>query len=99
MTKEERQNYKVIKDSRLRRIAIGSGSTDQAVRDFLEKFKQMEQMMGGLSSMMSGGAMPGMPGSGQRKGFRADPNAMNPFGAQGKEKKKGSKSPWGKGYF
>jgi signal recognition particle subunit SRP54 len=99
MTKSERQDYKLIKDSRLKRIAMGSGSTEEAVRDFLGKFKQMEQMMGGLSSMMNGGAMPGMPGFGQKKGFRADPNAMNPFGDQGKKKDKNGKGPWGKGYF
>lgn len=99
MTKEERQNYKLIKDSRLKRIAMGSGSTEEAVRDFLGKFKQMEQMMGGLSSMMNGGALPGMPGFGQKKGFRADPNAVNPFAEQGKKKEKSGKGPWGKGYF
>ena len=43
-----------------------------------------------------------MPGFGQKKGFRADPNAMNPFGdlgGQGKKKEKSGKGPWGKGYF
>ncbi len=99
MTKAERQDYKIVKESRLKRIAQGSGSTEQAVKDFFMKFKQMEQMMGGMSAMMNGGGFPGMPGMGQKKGFRADPNAMNPFAAPGKEKKKTSKGPWGKGYF
>ncbi len=99
MTKAERQDYKIVKESRLKRIASGSGSTEQAVKDFLAKFKQMEQMMGGMSAMMNGGGFPGMPGMGPKKGFRADPNAMNPFEAMGKEKKKASKGPWGKGYF
>jgi signal recognition particle subunit SRP54 len=101
MTKEERQNYKVIKESRMARIARGSGSTEEAVKDFLGKFKQMEQMMGGLSSMMKGGGMPGfpgMPGMGPQKGFRHDADAMSQFSG-GKQKKKGSKGPWGKGYF
>jgi signal recognition particle subunit SRP54 len=94
MTNTERDNYKLIKDSRLKRIASGSGNSEESVRDFLKKFQQMEQMMGGLSSMMKGGAIPGM---GQQKGFRQDPEAMqNPFG---KQKKKGAKGPWGKGYF
>ncbi len=98
MTKEERQNYKVIKDSRIKRIALGSGNTEASVRDFLGKFKQMESMMGGLMSMMKGGmpGMPGMPGAGQQKGFRNQPN---PFEGMEKEKKKGGKNPWGKGYF
>lgn len=99
MTKAERENYKIIKESRLKRIATGSGSTEQAVKDFLSKFKQMEQMMGGMSAMMNGGGFPGMPGMGSKKGFRTDPNAVNPFGAMPKEKKKSGKGPWGKGYF
>jgi signal recognition particle subunit SRP54 len=103
MTKAERQDYKIIKDSRMKRIATGSGCTEQAVKEFLGKFKQMEQMMGGMSAMMNGGGFPGMPGMGPKKGFRQDPNAMPGFpgmdGLGGKEKKKGSKGPWGKGYF
>lgn len=103
MTKQERNDYKIIKESRLNRIAKGSGCTTEQVKDFLGKFKQMEQMMGGLSAMMNGKGfpgMPGMPGMGPQKGFRQDPNAMNPFGdLGGKQKKKGSKGPWGKGYF
>jgi signal recognition particle subunit SRP54 len=99
MTKEERQNYKVVKESRIKRIAKGSGNSEESVKDFLSKFKQMESMMGGLMSMMKGG-MPGMgmPGMapGQKKGFRPE---ANPFGEMGKEKKKGGKGPWGKGYF
>ncbi len=103
MTKQERQDYKIIKESRMKRIATGSGCTEQAVKDFLGKFKQMEQMMGGMSAMMNGGGFPGMPGMGQKKGFRTDPNAMPQFpgmpGVGGKDKKKGGKGPWGKGYF
>jgi len=94
MTNQERENYKLIKDSRLQRIAKGSGNTEQSVRDFLSKFKQMEQMMGGLSAMMKGGGLPGMPGMGPQKGFRQQPGAMpNPFDDKGK--KKGGKGPMG----
>jgi signal recognition particle subunit SRP54 len=99
MTKQERQDYKIVKESRLKRIASGSGTTEQAVKDFFSKFKQMEQMMAGMAGMMNGGGFPGMPGMGQKKGFRADPNAMQLPGMGGKEKKKGGKGPWGKGYF
>lgn len=111
MTQQERDDYKIVKDSRIKRIAKGSGTTEEAVRDFLGKFKQMEQMMGGLSAMMKGGfpgmpgmggmpGMPGMPGMGPKKGFRQNPGEgfENPFDTGGK-KKKGSKGPWGKGYF
>ncbi len=93
MTKKERQDYKIVKESRIGRIAKGSGSTIKAVQDFLAKFRQMEKMMGGMMSMMKGGApaMPGMPGA---KGFRQPP------GAGKKKKKKGKgKGPWGGGFF
>lgn len=102
MTKEERQNYKIIKESRLKRIAKGSGNKEEAVLDFLGKFKQMEQMMGGMSRMMNGGSFPGMPGMGMgaKKGFRQGSDAMREFPGMGeKAKKKNSKGPWGKGYF
>lgn len=97
MTKEERQDYKVIKESRIKRIAKGSGSTIKAVEDFIAKFRQMEKMMGGMMQMMKGGmgaGMPGMPGMpGQNPGFRQAPGA-------GKKPKKGKKKgPWGGGFF
>ena len=69
MTKKERDNYKMIKDSHVARIARGSGNPEKAVRDFLQKFAQMEKMMGGMMQMMKGGGMPGMPGMGGN-GFR-----------------------------
>jgi signal recognition particle subunit SRP54 len=87
MTKEERQNYKIIKESRIKRIAIGSGNPVTAVNDFLSKFKQMEQMMGGMMSMMKGGGFPGMPSMPGMPGMGQAP------------KKKSGKGPWGKGYF
>ena len=61
MTKKERDNYKIIKESHIKRIANGSGNQVNAVREFLNKFRQMEKMMGGMMKMMKGG-MPGMPG-------------------------------------
>jgi signal recognition particle subunit SRP54 len=90
MTKEERKNYKVIKESRMNRIAKGSGNTIQAVKDFLAKFKQMEQMMGGMMQMMKGG-MPGMPGMGG--GMGGNPN-LPP-----RKKPRSTKGPWGGGFF
>ena len=55
MTKKERDNYKIIKDSHVMRIARGSGNAEKSVRDFLQKFAQMEKMMGGMAQMMKGG--------------------------------------------
>ena len=102
MTKEERADYKVIKESRMDRIAKGSGNTIQAVKDFIAKFRQMEKMMGGMMGMMKGGGMPGMPGmegmlpgGGPQKGFRQAPGG----GAGGKKKKGKKKGPWGGGFF
>lgn len=45
MTPEERRNPKVIKASRKRRIAAGSGTTVQDVNALLRQFKQMQRMM------------------------------------------------------
>lgn len=100
MTKKERNNYKIIKDSHIKRIASGSGSTIGAVQEFLTKFKQMEQMMGGMMSMLKGGGLPGFPGmpggfGGSGKGMR-----QLPGNKKKKKKNKGKKrGPWGKGYF
>lgn len=101
MTKQERQDYKLIKESRIERIAKGSGNTVAQVKDFLAKFRQMEKMMGGMMQMFKGGAMPGMggfpgmPGGGMPGGM---PDFDNPFGG-GKKKKGKGKGPWGGGYF
>lgn len=99
MTKAERKDYKIIKESRIERIAKGSGNTVQAVKDFIAKFKQMEQMMGGMMQMMKGGGlpgmgmpgMPGMPGANPNPGFRQDKRK------KGKKGKK--KGPWGSSFF
>lgn len=96
MTKKERDNYKIMKDSHIKRIAKGSGNTEAQVRDFIAKFKQMEQMMGGLSKMMKGGAMPGMPGM-PGMGGGGMPNLPGLGGKPKKKRKKGGK--WGGGFF
>ncbi len=93
MTKKERENYKIIKESHVNRIARGSGTSVKAVSDFLAKFKQMEKMMGSMMGMFKGGGMPGMPGGGAQKGFRSSPMK------KGKKNKARKKGPWGGGYF
>ncbi len=67
MTPEERRKPELIKASRKRRIATGSGVTVQEVNKLLNQFEQMQKMMkqfskGGLMKMMRGmkGMMPGM---------------------------------------
>jgi signal recognition particle subunit SRP54 len=69
MTKRERRFPAIIKGSRKRRIATGSGTQVQDVNRLLKQFSQMQKMMkrmrkkGGLGRLMQGlkGAPPGMP--------------------------------------
>ena len=60
MTKEERQNPKILNASRRQRIAKGSGNKVQDINRFIDQFTQMQKMM---KSMMNGnGKYPKMPG-------------------------------------
>lgn len=69
MTAGERQRPDIIKGSRKRRIAAGSGTQIQDVNRLLKQFTQMQKMMkkvskGGLGNLMKGmkgGLPPGMP--------------------------------------
>ncbi|MDH5359649.1 MAG: signal recognition particle protein [Gammaproteobacteria bacterium] len=69
MTAGERQRPDIIKGSRKRRIAAGSGTQIQDVNRLLKQFTQMQKMMkkvskGGLGKLMKGmkgGMPPGMP--------------------------------------
>lgn len=68
MTPEERRRPEILKASRKRRIASGSGVQVQDVNRLLNQFEQAQKMMkmmgkgGGLAKMMRGmkGMMPGM---------------------------------------
>ena len=76
MTPQERQFPAIIKGSRRRRIALGSGTEVQDVNRLLKQFTQMQKMMkkmkgGGMAKMMRalGGRLPGgfpggLPGGG-----------------------------------
>jgi len=72
MTKKERSKPEIIKGSRKRRIAAGSGTQIQDINKLLKQFMQMQKMMkkmsgkGGMRKMMSsmqGMLPPGMGGS------------------------------------
>lgn len=72
MTMKERRQPEIIKGSRKKRIAAGSGTAVQDVNRLLKQFTQMQKMMkkmqkGGMKNMMR--TMQGMMGGG-----------MNPFG-------------------
>jgi signal recognition particle subunit SRP54 len=94
MTEQERNDHKLLNGSRRERIAKGSGTTVQAVNQFIEKFEQMKQMMGSMMGMFGGGAMPSIPGMPGGKGFR-----QAPAGKQKKRKKGKRKGPFGGGFF
>lgn len=72
MTFKERLNPEIIKGSRKRRIAIGSGTQVQDVNKLLKQFDDMQRMMkkmkgGGMMKMMRN--MKGMMGGGGMGGF------------------------------
>jgi len=58
MTPEERRRPDIIKASRRRRIALGSGTTTAEVNRLLKQFVEMQKMM----KMVSGGKLPRMGG-------------------------------------
>ncbi|HEY6607641.1 MAG TPA: signal recognition particle protein, partial [Candidatus Limnocylindria bacterium] len=58
MTPEERRRPDIIKASRRRRIALGSGTSTAEVNRLLKQFAEMQKMM----KMFSGGKMPRLGG-------------------------------------
>ena len=62
MTAEERRKPTLIKDSRKRRIAKGSGTSIQEVGRLLKQFEQMQKMM----KQFAGGSGMGMMGKGKK---------------------------------
>ena len=90
MTKKEREDYRIVDKSRMRRIAGGSGTSGPKVEEFLAKFRQMERMMGPLMQMMKGGGPigPGFRGVAGGGGSR-----------RGRAKKRQGGNPWGGGRF
>ncbi|ASK77848.1 signal recognition particle protein [Paraphotobacterium marinum] len=72
MTKKERQKPEIIKGSRKKRIAVGSGTSVQDVNKLLKQFTQMQKMMkkmqtGGIRNMMK--SMKGMMPNNKFQGF------------------------------
>jgi len=81
MTPHERKNPAVLKASRKKRIAAGSGMSVQEVNKLLKMHRQMSDMMKklgkkGMAGMMSEmmGGMPGMPKGMSGKGMGGMPN-------------------------
>ena len=84
MTPAERKRPEIIKGSRKRRIATGSGTQIQDVNKLLKQFTQMQKMMkkmsgkGGMKKMM--GKMKGMMPPGMGGGMGGLGGGKGPFG-------------------
>lgn len=100
MTKEERNNHKLLNASRKKRIVLGSGRSDQDLNNFIAKFEQMQKMMSGMMGMMGGGGKGMMNPFGGMFGSEADdgatgggfvPGFRQKSGQSGKQKVKGKR--------
>lgn len=80
MTKEERQDHRILNGSRRARIAKGSGTQVSEVNKFIKSFEQSQKAMSQLMKMGLGGAMGGMFGKGGAKGGA---KGMPPFRGPG----------------
>jgi signal recognition particle subunit SRP54 len=68
MTRQERQDHKLINASRRTRIAKGAGATIAEVNALLKQYGEMRQMMRAMSGMgLFGGGGAGMLGGGMGK--------------------------------
>jgi signal recognition particle subunit SRP54 len=62
MTPEERRNApQIFDESRIRRVARGSGHTEKQVRDLLARYKTMRDLMGQIGAN-AGGFLSRLPG-------------------------------------
>ena len=98
MTKKERSDHTIVKDSHVKRIAKGSGQSTQEVKNFLTRFRQMKKVMTDLLPAMKSGALPsgaGGPFSGGLPSLGLDGGGHK----KGKRRSGRGRGPWGKGYF
>ena len=58
MTPEERRNPSIIGKSRSRRIAKGSGRSQQEIKQLLKQFEEMQRMMSQMGRMAKKGKLP-----------------------------------------
>jgi signal recognition particle subunit SRP54 len=82
MTKEERQDHRILNGSRRSRIAKGSGTHVSEVNKFIKSFEQSQKAMSQLMKMGLGGAMGGLFGKSGGKGrppFGGPPGGRFPF--------------------
>jgi signal recognition particle subunit SRP54 len=74
MTPAERLRPEIIDKRRASRIARGSGRRSREVRELVQRFDQMREMMAALGS--SGGMLPKIPGLGRLAGAGVDPGLL-----------------------
>ena len=66
MTQEEKEDPKIIKKTRKRRIAIGSGTDYATINKMLDQYNQMKKFMKkALQMQKKGKGIPGLPGMGK----------------------------------
>jgi signal recognition particle subunit SRP54 len=84
MTQKEQDDHKLLNESRINRIAKGSGTQPTDVQEFIKKFEQMQGMMINMMGMMKGGGMPNIPGMPPMPGFRQQGGAKKKKGGKKK---------------
>ena len=91
MNKKERANPEGIDFSRKKRIARGSGTTQQEVSNLLKQFFMMKKVMkkpSMMNDMMGSMGMPAMPGMGPMGGGGRGSNVMKKKSKRKKNKQK-----------
>jgi signal recognition particle subunit SRP54 len=83
MTLAERRKPDLIDQSRIRRIAKGSGLKTGEIGKMVKDFEKMRDMMRMMKNMMGGGGFPGMPGMGGGAGMPPMPPGFPGMGAGG----------------
>jgi signal recognition particle subunit SRP54 len=84
MTKQERVNPKLFNDSRVRRVAKGSGRNPKDVQELIKRFGAMRQMMGMMGKNMGLlGKIPGMGQLGQLSQMKKMASEMQKSGGGG----------------
>ncbi|MHA1505379.1 MAG: hypothetical protein ACTSPT_09335, partial [Candidatus Heimdallarchaeota archaeon] len=79
MTSEELENPNLIKNTRIDRIARGSGTDSTDIRNLLKQFNQMKKMMKGMKKGMGrrGAKMPNMGDLAALQGGGAKPKKIS----------------------
>ncbi len=82
MTKKERKDISLLGKSRIKRIAVGSGTNNTEVNRFVKQFQMMKKM----SKQMAGGGMADKMAAMQNAGGDLDPSALAGLGGRGSTK-------------